>query len=452
MECSITKDDLIHGAWRAFEKHMNKKEVKEFKENFDFNVSILYFALLNGTYTKFIGYVQLEKTNKDGKERHVDSPNLITRIYQHTFLDYIEPRYYCKDNSISFNCKKGYGITSKDEDKSLMHRVKHYFYDCSNIQYCMIIDQRQCYAHVKTKVFRRMLKKLTSDKFMIDFAVNVCMVNGRLPIGTPTSPFAHHIVMLDFDHFVQTITPYVSRFADDVFMGFEDKHEAQTGKWRVKNYWWYELGMRAKRKSGNIRGINEAIDYCGYVFHRNEEDASHHNKGYVTIRRRTADAARQCKDNKSYASYFGLMKHADCYNLMLSIEDKNMKLKTLTEKIKINRELDAPHIDIKDIDGVPITIYDYEIRKNKGEDNWAKFLIGIEQKDESGELTGKISAHEFHGNYQGLIQWVRRVESQYSKKELLPIEEAVIVNQCGYIFQGSTNQIKYIEDEEYKIC
>lgn len=58
----------------------------------------------------------------------------------------------------------------------------------------------------------------------------------------------------------------------------------------------------------------------------------------------------------------------------------------------------------------------------------------------------------FRGNYQGLIQWVRRVESQYSKKELLPIEEAVIVNQCGYIFQGSTNKIKYIEDEEYKIC
>ena len=32
---------------------------------------------------------------------------------------------------------------------------------------------------------------------------------------------------------------------------------------------------------------------------------------------------------------------------------------------------------------------DYEIRKNKGEDNWAKFLIGIEQKDENGELTAE---------------------------------------------------------------
>lgn len=33
---------------------------------------------------------------------------------------------------------------------------------------------------------------------------------------------------------------------------------------------------------------------------------------------------------------------------------------------------------------------------------------------------------------------------------MLPIEEVQIENQCGYIFRGSTNQIKYIEDYEHQ--
>ena len=129
---------------------------------------------------------------------------------------------------------------------------------------------------------------------------------------------------------------------------------------------------------------------------------------------------------------------------MLNIENKKMKLNKLTERIKINRTLDAKNIDVKSLENETISIIDYEIRQNKGLDNWIKCLIGIDEKDENGISTGKVLAREFHGNYQGIIQFIRAVEKEYKKEDILPIEDAEIINQCGYIFKDSTNQLKYI--------
>ena len=52
--------------------------------------------------------------------------------------------------------------------------------------------------HVKPSVFRKELKYLIGDKWLIDFAVELCFVDGQLPVGTPTSPLAHHILRLRF--------------------------------------------------------------------------------------------------------------------------------------------------------------------------------------------------------------------------------------------------------------
>lgn len=45
--------------------------------------------------------------------------------------------------------------------------------------------------------------------------------------------------------------------------------------------------------------------------------------------------------------------------------------------------------------------------------------------------------------YQGIIRWLRCLEQ--SGIDFLPIEDARIVNECGYIYEGSTNQIQFIE-------
>lgn len=435
----------MNGAVKSFEGHSSKPEVKEFKKNLEMNVDKLFSALVDGSYINLIDYRKLTKVNNDGKVRNIDSPTLITRIYQHTFMIMMQQEYDKKDPHIAYNCKEGYGITAKDKDKSLMYHLKSIYFDKREYKYALIIDQRHCYEHVTSKLFRKSLKLLTSDKFMINFGVNVCMVDGKLPIGTPTSPFVHHVIMLGFDKFIKNICKDSVRFADDNFIPFYRKEDAQEAKWRIKNYWWYELGMRAKHNTTSIVKLSTSYDFCGYVYHRNNIQSDHHNKGYVTIRNRTAKSAKKVTNNKSWGSYFGLLKNADCYSLMILIENRNMKLNKLTEKIKINRSLDAENIEMKSIEGKNITIVNYEIRQNKGLDNWIKCLIGMDELDENDNPTGRVMAREFHGNYQGIIQFIREVEKEYKKDDILPIEDAEIINQCGYIFKNSTNQLKYIE-------
>ena len=432
-------------AYRAFRGHSSKRDVKAFKKDFDNRCMSLFLALNDGSWKGRLSYRSLVKVNNNGKVRHILCPSLETRIYQHLLLNLLEEHYSRKDNLNGLNCKPTCGITSSIPSHSVIRRLKHIYYDRRDLHYCLVIDQRKCYEHITSKVFRRALKQIVADPWIVDFAVGVCFVNGNLPIGTPASPFVHHVVMLEFDYFAKSISFASVRYADDNFLAFATKEEAQAAKWRIKNWWWYRLGMRAKKGSAQVRPLSVPCDFCGYIFHRNaNRDIPSHDKGYVSIRKSTLKRARKCRSDKSWASYYGLMKHADSYDLMHKIE-KEMKLSALTQKIRIDRKMDARHVEIKELLNNQITIYDYEIRYNsQREANWIKCLIGIEEiKD--GERTGKILAKEFHGNYQGIIQFILACERDYGKQNILPMEEVEIENQCGYIFKNSTNQLMYIE-------
>ena len=343
---SINIDIIKEAVVRASDRHGWKTEVIRFNENLDANCNMIYNNLLDDGYLSFIKYKKLERVNGNGKVRKIDSPTFVTRIYQHLFLLLIEPVYYSKDNMTGLNCKPGCGITSNTRRKSVVRLLKGLFYDRLDLEWALIIDQRKCYDHITVKIFRKAMRRIVNDRKLIDFAVNVCFVNGKLLIGTPTSPMVHHIVMLGFDYYAKSISPFVVRYADDVIMAFHTKEDANASKWRVKNYWWYNLGIRAKSNTTRISSLYDSIDFCGYVFHRNGMDISAHNKGYVSVRERTVNRAKICGSDDKWASYFGIFKHADSFNLALRIE-KDMKLKDLTSKIKIDRSMDARNIDIK---------------------------------------------------------------------------------------------------------
>jgi len=441
----FTRSDVEHAAKRAFKHHGTKETVIEFKLHYSENIDRLYNSLLDGTWTKFIKYTSTQKINNNGKVRIINTPNLDTRIYQHCFLIKVEPIYYARDPLVGLNCKKGCGITAKSKKGSLIRNLKHCYYDLNHLKYCLVIDQRQCYPHCTIKVFRKALKAIGVTGILNDFAIKVSFTSdGKLPIGTPTSPMVHHLIMLSFDLKFTEISSFYRRYADNAFFGCETLEEANQIKWRVRNYWWYEYGIRSNRRETIIQPIDKPLDFCGYVFHRNEDrKPTQHNKGYLTMRYDILKRARHA-NSVNWSSYFGLMIHADLWNELNRIQE-SMKLSQLTEKVKISRHLDAPTIDIKDLVGVKFIIKDYEIRHDKdGNPNWIKCLVGIPELDILNVPTGRFLAREFHGGYTGILNWITLVEKEFSKDSILPIEDVEIENQSGFIFKDSTNQIKYI--------
>lgn len=444
----LTKDDIRKAIVKAAKGHGQKPEVKSMLKDVDAYARRVFDDIQSGAYREKMAYRDMQLTGKDKKRRDIKSPSLYTRVLQIAWMQQVLPVYERHDPLIGLNCKVGCGVTANVKRRSLLHLLKHTMYDRRDLTYGLVIDQRQCYEHITRSVFRRKLKQLIKDEWLVEFGVDVVFADGNaLPIGTPSSPLAHHIVMLDFDSMCRSMAPVVLRYADNVFMASSSKEDLQQAKWRTKNHWWYDLHVRAKRQDTRIFHLSEPLDLCGFVVHRNAgKTVTSHDKGYTTVRRNTVSRARRCSNNDAWASYFGILQHADGYRLIQQIEDK-MKLQQLSAKIRIDRKMDAPKIEVRDLadNQTAFNIYDYEIRRDKdGKANWIKCLIGISEVVD-GRPTGRILAREFHGNYSCLIEAIEAWEDAFGREAMLPIEDAVIENQCGFIFRGSTNQLKYIE-------
>jgi hypothetical protein len=318
------------------------------------------------------------------------------------------------------------------------------FYDRRDLNYLLKIDQRKCYDHITPKSVRRALKTIHVPQPLLDFAVTLGFVDNRtFPVGTPLSPLLHHIVQLSTDRLLRELSPTAVRYADDHILFFATKEEANAAKWRLKNLWWYELGIRAKRNTVTIQPMTLPCDFCGTVYHRNPDKQLHdHNKGYTVIRKSTAERAAKNNNPKSYPSYFGTIAHTDGYNLLKALEQVN--LQALTEKIRIDRALDAPQITVKELadNAVEFCIHDYDLRADKdGHYNWVKCLISFRDPRSHRRLM-----REYHGGYQGLVDFHAKVQQTYSKEQILPLAKVKVHNACGYIYVGSSNMQTECED------
>lgn len=310
--------ELVNEATRdAFKKHGKDADVIEFRNDISFNIYQLYIDALSGNVDKYIRYTQMHITSSAGKTRNIDAPCLELRILQHTMMLLLGEVYSRKDTGSGKNCKKSFGINSREKKNSVIYPMKQIFYDRRDLNFWLLMDQRKCYEHVRPSVFRKTVKRLTTDKWLIDIVLKLAFTQDRrFPIGTPLSPFAHHIVMLDFDKWMEGVSSVHVRYADDNFSAYSTKEEMNQAKWRISNYWWYNYKIRVKR-SIKAAPFTIECDFCGYRFFRNNDKRKNeHNKGYVKVRRdivRRIYKKSKPEMEKGWPSYYGILKHADAY-------------------------------------------------------------------------------------------------------------------------------------------
>ena len=415
-------------------------------------------SIETGKYRDMMSYREFKTKNSNGKMRHIESPSLFTRVLQHVFILLILPIYESKDPKISFNCKKGYGISANQKDKSLSHRIKSVMYDRRDLHYALHMDQRKCYEHMTRKIFRRALKHLTDDKELIDFGVEVTFHGESLPIGTPTSPLAHHIVMISFDRWLGTVTGPKFRYADDLVCFFATKEEANRAKWRIRNFWWYEYGLFAKRNPHIVDIDHAPLSFCGIVYRRNPgKDQMSHGKGYTKPRENIMKAAKECTDSKAWPSYYGILSKCDSYKTITSIEE-DMNFADLASKIKITREFDAEPISLADLAKHRFNIYDFELKYGKDKTtgntvpNWVRLLVGIKETDENGNYTKRYLRYCMKTESSAIVAYMAEiknlVDSGYS---VLPLDDCELENAAGFMFKGSTNRERYCSQSNIRL-
>ena len=352
-----------------------------------------------------------------------------------------------KETGIARNCIEGRGICSEDIDKGLLRPMRRLFYDQRQYTHLVCIDERKCYEHTTVKAYRKGMKAIGASRELIDFGEAVGFVRGILPIGTPTSPLMHHIAVYPFDVWLVDNYPHALRYADNVFVPALTLEEGHQAMWRIKMFWWYEIGVRSKSTEQRVVAINDIfVDICGFCLCRYTPRKDNHGKGLTRIRKSIWHNAIHAETKESWASYFGILSHADCYR-SLKNKCKEMKLEELTSRCKLKRAMDAIEYDPKEVLEIEsFDIIDYEILQDKKshEDNWINLFCGKKK-----EGTHKLKAFAFHGNMKCIYQWFRMLEKEFGDRSFLPIEGARLVKRRGYLLDGTAEMIEEIDPVEY---
>ena len=443
----VTEQNVRDAFYKASEDRKKKPVVVEFENNLDDNCKLIADIINSGKVSEYVKYVKLRRKNTNGKWRDIDAPEFFTLVMQHVWIVLVKPLYMAKETGIARNCIEGRGICSEDIDKGLLRPMRRLFYDQRQYTHLVCIDERKCYEHTTVKAYRKGMKAIGASRELIDFGEAVGFVRGILPIGTPTSPLMHHIAVYPFDVWLNDSYPHALRYADNVFVPALTLEEGHQAMWRIKMFWWYEIGVRSKSTEQRVVAINDIfVDICGFCLCRYTPRKDNHGKGLTRIRKSIWHNATHAETKESWASYFGILSHADCYR-SLKNKCKEMKLEELTSRCKLKRAMDAIEYDPKEVLEIEsFDIIDYEILQDKKshEDNWINLFCGKKK-----EGTHKLKAFAFHGNMKCIYRWIRMLEEEFGGKSFLPIEGVRLIKRRGYLLDGTAEIIEEIDPEEY---
>lgn len=209
-----TMKDVEAGLLAAMKGRAGSRKAKEWLSDREANCRrVLKEAL---SLTPATAYRQIVKTNANGKVRRIDAPSMGTLVVQHLWMELVMPWYMSVEPGVARNCLLGRGVTAEQRTGSVLKEAKRLFYDRRELQYLVCADQRQCYQRLTVKAYRTGMKALRGLalsglpaekrqealawwRWLTDLGERVSFVDGRLPIGTPTSPLVHHIAMLPFE-------------------------------------------------------------------------------------------------------------------------------------------------------------------------------------------------------------------------------------------------------------
>ncbi|MCI6830261.1 MAG: hypothetical protein MR924_13580 [Prevotella sp.] len=443
----VTEQNVRDAFFKASEGRKKKAAVVEFENNLNNNCKLIADIINSGKTGEYLKYIQLKRKNTNGKWRDIDAPTFFTLVMQHVWIMLVKPLYMAKETGIARNCIEGRGICSEDIDKGLLRPMLRLFYDMRQYSHLVCIDERKCYEHTTVKAYRKGMKAIGARRELIDFGESVGFVRGILPIGTPTSPLMHHIAVYPFDVWLNGNYPHALRYADNVFVPVLSLEEGHQVMWRIKMNWWYELCVRSKSTEQRVVAINDKpVDICGFRICRFKPRKDNHGKGLTRIRKSIWHNAIHAETKESWASYFGILSHADCYRSLVK-KCKEMKLEELTSRCKLKRTMDAIEYDPREVLEIgSFDIIDYEILKDKKthEDNWINLFCGRKR-----DGTNKLKAFAFHGNMKCIYMWIRMLEEEFGGKSFLPIEDVRLIKRRGYLLDGTAEIIEEIDPDEY---
>lgn len=414
--CSV--DNIEKAARKARKGKSKHKAVQWYDCNSDKLNSELH-SLLTHKQFKVSDYVIFNKMTESGKIREIHKlPFYPDRVVQHCLLNVMKEKWVRSLTFDSYNCIEGRGITSKNLNHNMSHKIKRALTDKDYSLYALKWDIKKFYPSVNNDVQANCYRKDCKDKGVLWLLDEQNYSNEGLPIGNPDSQLESHLILRGMDHFIKEDlkVKYYFRYADDGLIFSNSKKELHEWMWRIRNYLWYNLKLEMK-ENRRISPVSAGIDMGGYVFF----------PGYTKLRKRIKKSIiKKRHRNESITSYNGILKHCNSRNFIDKIiKQDNKHMGSLASlNIKINRPFDGRKVKIDKVVGEKIYVLDFRILPSIKNDRMRVDM----QVLYNGEKLFVC------GSYQYIISVLEKVP-----KEELPLTDVVIMQDRGYYFEGTIN-------------
>lgn len=282
----------------------NQCGVKLHDRNRESNIFLLHEIMLIGNY-KNSAYKTF--TIFEPKERQIFMlPYFPDRICQHAIISIMEPLFVSWFTKDTYACIKGRGI------HAAANAVKESLLDLQGTKYCLKLDIKKFYPSVDHDILKALLRRKIKDGRLLSLLYEIIDSADGIPIGNLLSQYFGNFYLTYFDIWIkqEKKVKHYFRYADDIVVLSDNKQHLHAILKDIKQYLLTHLKLEVKSNHQVFPVDVRGIDFVGYVFRH----------GYTRIRKSIkknfARMLAKAPNEKSIASYYGWLCHANTQHLL----------------------------------------------------------------------------------------------------------------------------------------
>jgi len=261
---------------------------------------------------------------QDSKKRLISAPVFRDRVVHHALCNIIDPIFDRTFIAHSFACRKGKGTLAG------VKAYERFINSNRKLTYVLKCDIQKYFPSIDHDILFRLVEKKIKDQKLLNLLRTLIFTGAGIgiPIGNLTSQLFANIYLDRLDHYLKEdcgINHYL-RYMDDFLILHENKNSLREIREKIKIFLKEELSLTLHPKKQHIIKIDSGLNWLGYrVFRDGYKRVRTVN--VVRFRRRLKKLEDDYQKGRisqgevysSLASWVGLSKHANAYNLSKNI-------------------------------------------------------------------------------------------------------------------------------------
>lgn len=235
-----------------------KREVIEFRKNYDDNISEIRKSLLSGDIQ--VGNYNYFKIF-DPKERLICAASFRERVIHHAIMNVCHQYFERTLIYDTYATRIGKGVYKA------LDKAKH---AASKFQYVAKLDYRKYFDSIDHEVLKEKLARMFKDKELLNLFYSIidsyCVVTGKgVPIGNLTSQYFANYYLSALDHKVkeELCVPIYLRYMDDILIMDNNREQLKAYVRYIQEYSDNKLKLRLKEPI--YRECRMGVQFLGYI-------------------------------------------------------------------------------------------------------------------------------------------------------------------------------------------